>query len=305
MSTVSVTQINPDDEITSAGANLPHNQLAAVINGNLDDDNISSLSGTKIVGGTLPVGAFDTNTNPETRIAESLSDFVASGVTWSSVSGLNGTMTSGAVYILGKRLVIPSVSSRAFTASKDTYVDVGSTGTLSYTEVANGATAPALAANSLRLAKVVTSGSAITSVVTSGRDAVIGGNAIRSTGAVSASDIDLTSLPAAQQAWQTPTLLNSWTNHSASYASAQYMKDSLGFVHIKGLVKGGANGSIIFTLPAGYRPLESQYIGPQSTGGTGYADLVLESTGNLKPFNIGSANVTTYMSLNATFKAEQ
>ncbi|SIC58356.1 tail fiber protein [Mycobacteroides abscessus] len=54
MSTVSVTQINPDDEITSAGANLPHNQLAAVINGNLDDNNIASISGTKIINGTLP-----------------------------------------------------------------------------------------------------------------------------------------------------------------------------------------------------------------------------------------------------------
>ena len=62
MSTVSVTQINPDDEITAAGANLPHNQLASVINGNLDDANISSLSGTKILGGTLPSSAFDSAT---------------------------------------------------------------------------------------------------------------------------------------------------------------------------------------------------------------------------------------------------
>lgn len=59
MTTVSVTQLNANDEITAAGANLPHNQLAAVINGNLDDNNISSLSGTKITTGTLPTTALD------------------------------------------------------------------------------------------------------------------------------------------------------------------------------------------------------------------------------------------------------
>ncbi len=193
MSTVSVTQINPDDEITAAGANLPHNQLAAAINGNLDDDNISSVSGTKIVHGTTPVEAFDANTNPETRTAESLSNFVASGIVWSAVSGLNGTMTSGVVYILGKRLVISSVSNRTYTASKDTYVDIGSTGTLTYSEVANGAASPALAANSVRVAKVVTSGSAITSVVTVGNDSI--GNSIRPTGPVSFSKIDSSSFP--------------------------------------------------------------------------------------------------------------
>lgn len=103
---------------------------------------------------------------------ESDYDFVASGGIWSLAAGLNGTMTALTAYITGYRSTILAVASRAFTASKDTYVDVlrttvGSTTTFSlvYTEVANGATAPALAANSIRLAIVITSGAAITSVL--------------------------------------------------------------------------------------------------------------------------------------------
>ena len=51
-----------------------------------------------------------------------------------------------------------------------------------------------------------------------------------------------------------PAFENSWANYSAAYNSAAYMKDSLGFVHLKGLVKDGTIGQAVFTLPAGYRP---------------------------------------------------
>lgn len=107
----------------------------------------------------IPSGA----PSPVTRFNEALADFVASGGVWSgdnySVSR-NASMTAMIVYINGQRISIGAVTSRAFTASKDTYVDVldnaDGTGTLVYTEVANGAAAPALAANSLRIAKIVT-----------------------------------------------------------------------------------------------------------------------------------------------------
>jgi hypothetical protein len=59
-----------------------------------------------------------------------------------------------------------------------------------------------------------------------------------------------------QEAWIAPTLLNSWVNYDggSTYNIAGYMKDSLGFVHLRGMVKSGTDESIIFTLPAGYRP---------------------------------------------------
>ena len=164
MTTVSVTQINPSDSITSSGANLPHNEIAAVVNGNLDDNNIASLSGTKITGSTIPVAAFDANTNPETRTSETSGNFVASGGVWSATTGLGGTMTAAIVYIAGKRISAPSVASKTFTASKDTYASIDNTGAAQYTEVTNGAVSPSLPSNNVWTYKVVTNGSAVTSV---------------------------------------------------------------------------------------------------------------------------------------------
>jgi hypothetical protein len=166
MTLVSPSQSNPNDEITAAAINTPVNQIAAVINGNIDNTNISSVSGAKIQAGTVAAGAMDTNSNPETRMSESLGNFVASGCVWSLSSGLVGTMTAGVVYIGGKRVIVNAIATQTFLASKDTYVSVDNTGAVSIASaVANGATAPTLPANSLWLFKVVTSASAITSTV--------------------------------------------------------------------------------------------------------------------------------------------
>lgn len=59
MTLVTPSQSNPGETIEASDINTPVNQIAAVVNGNLDDTNISSLSGTKIAAGTLPRTAFD------------------------------------------------------------------------------------------------------------------------------------------------------------------------------------------------------------------------------------------------------
>ncbi|WP_319471795.1 hypothetical protein [uncultured Trichococcus sp.] len=70
-----------------------------------------------------------------------------------------------------------------------------------------------------------------------------------------------------QEAWITPTLLNGWTEVSGY--PVRYMKDDMGFVHMKGKVTGGTLVSRSFTLPIGYRILGSvvkfQLIGSTST----------------------------------------
>lgn len=55
------------------------------------------------------------------------------------------------------------------------------------------------------------------------------------------------------QQWQVPVMLNGWTN-SDGYAPVSYWKDPNGIVHLRGRVTGGAAGTAIFSLPAGYRP---------------------------------------------------
>jgi len=53
--------------------------------------------------------------------------------------------------------------------------------------------------------------------------------------------------------WITPTLLNSWVDYGGTYAGVGYQKVGR-VVYMKGLVTGGAAGTVIFNLPAGYRP---------------------------------------------------
>lgn len=110
----------------------------------------------------------DGSGSPRTRATENMYDYVASGLVWSGdayASTRVASMTSGVVYINGRRLTISAVVSRTFTASKDTYIDIldngDGTATIVYTEVANNAASPALAANSLRIGIIVTGASNI------------------------------------------------------------------------------------------------------------------------------------------------
>lgn len=58
-----------------------------------------------------------------------------------------------------------------------------------------------------------------------------------------------------QPGWASPTLLNSWANHTdTSRPTAAYFKDEFGIVRIEGVIQGGTIGSTAFILPAGYRP---------------------------------------------------
>lgn len=54
--------------------------------------------------------------------------------------------------------------------------------------------------------------------------------------------------------WIAPTLLNSWANLGGAFETAGYLKDPLGFVHLKGVLQSGATNTVGFVLPAGYRP---------------------------------------------------
>ncbi len=100
----------------------------------------------------------------------SFSNFVASGITIPTSATLTTSSTAGILYYGGNKVFVASDGGHTYTASKDTYVDVSSAGVYTYLEVANGAGAPALTPNSLRVAKVVTNASAVTAVVQAGAD---------------------------------------------------------------------------------------------------------------------------------------
>lgn len=83
---------------------------------------------------------------------------------------------------------------------------------------------------------------------------------------LTATDLDVT--------WQKPTLQPSWKQYApadGSIHTVRFSKDAAGVVEIKGAVYGGVLGldTPVFTLPAGYRPMQSEYfIGVASSVGT-------------------------------------
>ncbi|WP_178930375.1 BppU family phage baseplate upper protein [Bacillus altitudinis] len=83
---------------------------------------------------------------------------------------------------------------------------------------------------------------------------------------LTASDLDVV--------WQKPTLQPSWKQYApadGSIHTVRFSKDAGGVVEIKGAVYGGVLGleTPVFTLPAGYRPMQSEYfVGVASSIGT-------------------------------------
>lgn len=73
---------------------------------------------------------------------------------------------------------------------------------------------------------------------------------------VTALEIDANGI--VEEPWQNLTLQSGWSNLGGGYRTAQYYKDKEGVVHVKGIITGGSTpfNSVLFNLPAGYRPAE-------------------------------------------------
>lgn len=73
-----------------------------------------------------------------------------------------------------------------------------------------------------------------------------------------------------------PTMLNGWVNYGDGFATAGFSKGPDNRVHLTGLIKGGtvADGTVIFTLPDGFRPAQKEiFIVFISGGGFGRIDV--------------------------------
>ena len=110
----------------------------------------------------------------------------------------------------------------------------------------------------------------------------------------------------AQQAWVTPTMLNSWVAYDVgggtNFGGAQYYKDSLGMVHLRGLVKNGTitTGTSLFNLPAGYRPSQTTIFVTNSNNAFARVDCMFNGDVTI---NLGASAV--FISLNNIhFRAE-
>lgn len=104
---------------------------------------------------------------------DSHSNFIVSGGVAAIVSGRIGSLSAVTFYLNGKKYSSGAIANKTYTASKDTYIDYTITSgvfSVIYTEVANSATAPALAANYTRLGRIVTNATDITLIRQNGID---------------------------------------------------------------------------------------------------------------------------------------
>lgn len=76
----------------------------------------------------------------------------------------------------------------------------------------------------------------------------------------------------AVQNWTAPSLLNSWVAQS-NYMPAGYRKDENNIVHLRGNLTGGAAGTVIFTLPVGYRPANFGTFAALGSGGLAWIEI--------------------------------
>jgi len=108
--------------------------------------------------------------------------------------------------------------------------------------------------------------------------------------------------PSAYSNWTALTLKNSWVVYSATFTPPSYTKTADNVVTVRGLIKSGTvtAGTVLATLPPGYRPAERQiYTGNALDA---YSRIDVLPTGDIQ-LRAGSASFTSLDSI--TFIAEQ
>jgi hypothetical protein len=97
-----------------------------------------------------------------------------------------------------------------------------------------------------------------------------------------------------------PAFQNGWTNEPG-YHEAAFLRDPMGFVHIRGVVQSGTDNATIFTLPEGYRPNKFMYFAVLDSAG--FSAIEVGDDGNVRPTTGASAG--TFINVNLSFKADE
>lgn len=216
-------------------------------------------------------GAGDaTNNSLDTYRKQNMANYVQAGVALPTSASLTATLAGGVAYVNGKYLIVPS-QSVTLVASKDTYLDIKDDGTLAQVAVTNGATTGmtlttnADGSDALRIGKHITSGSAITSSVTTGLDPLL--NFIANKNPFGVTKV------------LRPTFTNSWVDFdTTSFGPVYYYKDKTGMVSVTGLMKSGTLATSAFTLPAGMRPTNKLLFTTTNNGALGRVDVNTDGT---------------------------
>lgn len=97
--------------------------------------------------------------------------------------------------------------------------------------------------------------------------------------------------------WTAATLLNSWGNLGGGWRSAEYSLDAQSVVRLHGVVTHATSTQtgVIFTLPMGYRPQQTEMFTVWATHGPARIDI--DTNGNVSLMEYGSGGSAGYVSL--------
>lgn len=155
--TISFDQLAVSTDLTTTKYNSDLNRVYQKVNYDIDNTNVKA--------DTLLETNCGDDMNPRIRTYEGAScEFVYTGLLPVTGASLTTNIASGTAYPLGYRVVKSSATPKTYTASKWTWVDIDINGDFQYSEVAIGGVTPAVAANSIRLAKVSSDATTVNTV---------------------------------------------------------------------------------------------------------------------------------------------
>ena len=93
--------------------------------------------------------------------------------------------------------------------------------------------------------------------------------------------------------WVACTLVNSWVAYGSPWANPEY-RIAGGVVHLRGMLKSGTWGAVMFTLPVGARPTESRFLPTMSNAVLSAVEVA--SNGDVKVAG-GAAGSNAWVSL--------
>lgn len=149
-----------NDQYSSDFYSRLNSNFTRVLNGG-----VNSISAGNIVNDSLTEATMADEINPRIRTYEGAAcEFVYTGLLPVAGASLTQNISAGTAYPRGFRINKASATAHTYTASKWTWVDIDQNGSFQYSEQAINSSTPAVAANSIRLARVSTDGTTVLAI---------------------------------------------------------------------------------------------------------------------------------------------
>ena len=158
---ITISTLSNDSQVSFTYFNDSFNTIKNTINGGIESINIKDA--------TITIDDMASSANPGQREGDHFNAYTKTGMLPATDAALTSDISAGTSYVKSDAgilyRVVTAATSHTYTASKDTWVYIDINGAFQYVEQVLGTAQPVTPSNCLLLAKVVTSGVAITSVV--------------------------------------------------------------------------------------------------------------------------------------------